>query len=126
MSNYWLNLPVSNVAQALNFYRAIGFEIIEERSNNETIGAFKIGDQTICVFRKDILEGFMGTEVKNISDKPEMIVSFNFSNNASVDALNHSVKTAGGSVLAEPSMKNGYYGMMFTDIDGHYFNVIVM
>ncbi|UBH14194.1 VOC family protein [Macrococcus armenti] len=96
MSNYWLNLPVRNVAQALNFYRAIGFEIIEERSNNETIGAFKIGDQTICVFRNDILEGFIGTEVKSISDKPEMIVSFNFSNNESVDVLNHSVKTAGG------------------------------
>ncbi len=34
MKSYWLNFAVTDVERALNFYRNIGFEIIDERSNN--------------------------------------------------------------------------------------------
>ncbi|MEK4815675.1 hypothetical protein MKY53_02390 [Macrococcus sp. FSL R5-0951] len=76
MKSYWLNFAVTDVERALNFYRNIGFEIIDERSNNETLGAFKIGDNTICIFKQDILEQFMQTPLKGYADHPEIILSF--------------------------------------------------
>lgn len=126
MNSYWLNLSVTDVERALNFYRNIGFEIIDERSNNETLGAIKIGDNTICIFKQDILEQFMQTPLKTHADKPEIIVSFDLPTNQDVDELYERIVQAGGNVINKPSVKNGYYGFMFTDVDGHYFNVIVM
>lgn len=126
MKSYWLNFAVTDVERALNFYRNIGFEIIDERSNNETLGAFKIGDNTICIFKQDILEQFMQTPLKGYADHPEIIISFDLPEKHNVDELYEHIVQSGGHAVSKPTVKNGYYGFIFTDLDGHYFNVRVM
>ncbi|WP_414043239.1 VOC family protein [Macrococcus sp. EM39E] len=126
MNSYWINLPVANVKASTEFFRKIGFEINEERSNETTLAAIKVGKQVICLFRKDVLESFMGTESRRLTDYPETIISFDMDSEAEVNQLVQLVQENGGKVLSPPSKKNGYYGTMFSDLDNHLFNVIVM
>ncbi|MBC9873516.1 VOC family protein [Macrococcoides bohemicum] len=126
MKSYWINLPVANVKASTEFFRNIGFEINEERSNDDTLAGIMVGKQVICLFRKDILEGFMGRESRRSSDYPETIISFDMESNEAVDELANLIAQNGGKVLSPPGKKNGYYGTMFADLDDHLFNVIVM
>ena len=42
-----------------------------------------------------------------------------------VDQLVKQVEASGGRILEQPTVKQGYYGAMFTDPDGHKFNFLV-
>lgn len=126
MKSYWVNLPVADVKASTEFFRNIGFEINEERSNDDTLASIMVGKQVICLFRKDVLEGFIGRESRRSTDLPEAIISFDMESNEAVDTLAELVEQNGGKVLSPPGKKNGYYGIMFTDLDDHLFNVIVM
>ena len=42
--------------------------------------------------------------------------------NEEVDQLVNKVKEAGGTVVQEPTVSQGFYGAMFKDLDGHHFN----
>ncbi|MCU7556451.1 VOC family protein [Macrococcus capreoli] len=126
MKSYWINLPVADVKASTTFFRNIGFEINEERSNDETLAGIMVGKQVICLFRKDVLESFIGKESRSSTDYPETIISFDMESRAAVDAFAERIRINGGTVLSEPGEKNGYYGLTFTDLDNHLFNVIVM
>lgn len=126
MKSYWINLPVKDVKASTAFFRNIGFEINEERSNDDTIAGIMIGKQVICLFRKDVLESFIGRKSRMIEENPETIISFDMNSEAEVDQLATKIEAYGGKVLSQPAKKNGYYGLMFTDLDNHLFNVIVM
>ncbi|MCG7419988.1 extradiol dioxygenase [Macrococcus epidermidis] len=126
MKSYWINLPVADVKASTEFFRNIGFEINEERSNDDTLAGIMVGKQVICLFRKDVLEGFMGRESRRRSDYPETIISFDMESDEAVDELARLIEQNGGKVLSPPGKKNGYYGIMFSDLDDHLFNVIVM
>ena len=126
MKSYWINLPVADVKASTDFFRSIGFKINEERSNDDTLAGIVVGNQMICLFRKDVLEDFIGRESRRSTDFPEAIISFDMESNAAVDELAGLIELHGGKLLSPPGRKNGYYGIMFTDLDGHLFNVIVM
>lgn len=126
MKSYWINLPVADVQASTEFFRNIGFTINEDRSDNETLAGIMIGKQVICLFRKDILEGFMGCESRRQTDYPETIISFDMESREAVDEFTARIEAHGGTVVNKPGEKNGYYGMSFMDLDQHLFNVIVM
>ncbi|MGE0973919.1 VOC family protein [Staphylococcus cohnii] len=56
----------------------------------------------------------------------ETLVSLSVSTKPEVDTLVSLVEQAGGKVLEIGTEHEGYYGALFSDIDGHLFNVIVM
>ncbi|MCE4957168.1 VOC family protein [Macrococcoides caseolyticum] len=126
MKSYWINLPVVNIEASTEFYRNIGFEINEERSDNQTLAGIMIDKQVICLFRKDILEGFIGGPLRAQDDYPETIISFDMESREAVDQFAQKIEQFGGKILSAPGEKNGYYGMSFKDLDNHLFNVIVM
>lgn len=53
------------------------------------------------------------------------IISLGVKTNAEVDQLVKQVEASGGRILEQPTVKQGYYGAMFTDTDGHKFNFLV-
>ncbi|MDG0843675.1 hypothetical protein M4L39_09480 [Staphylococcus equorum] len=56
----------------------------------------------------------------------EALVSISVSQSQDVDALLNKAEEAGGKVLQSGTMLEGFYGGLFSDIDGHLFNVVVM
>ncbi|MEZ2051853.1 glyoxalase, partial [Staphylococcus aureus] len=54
-----------------------------------------------------------------------VMISLGVNTNEEVDQLVNKVKEAGGTVVQEPTVSQGFYGAMFKDLDGHHFNFLV-
>lgn len=121
MKSYWLNYGVADLERTIHFYEGIGLKVHD--TPNERMVAFKVGNQVMLFQQKASLEQVIN---RQLTTDNEIIVSFDVATKAEVDELAQNVKTYGGQVISEPQTANGYYGIMFTDPDGHLFNVIVM
>lgn len=121
MKSYWLNYGVTDLERTINFYEGIGLTMHD--TPNDKMVAFKVGNQVMLFQQKESLEQVIN---RPLTTDNEIIVSFDASSNEEVDELAQNIKNYGGKVLSEPQTANGYYGIMFTDPDGHLFNVIVM
>ncbi|MFM0772363.1 VOC family protein [Streptococcus suis] len=54
------------------------------------------------------------------------MISLNVASREEVDSLIERVESNGGQITGRPTDTYGFYGVSFTDLDGHHFNVIVM
>lgn len=125
---FWLNLPVKDIAQSRAFYNAIGF------TENNHMGAadsacFLIGQQNavMMLFSYEQMENFMMTKISDTSAGSEMLLSIDAESREEVEALARVAATHGGTVFSEPTEIQGWmYGCGFTDPDGHRWNVLYM
>lgn len=124
MKSYWLNIPVKDVQASMDFFKQIGFEV--NAGEDETLAQVMAGEQPILLFREDVLQSFMGGELTDTEAGNEFVVSFGMETNEAVDDLSRKITLNGGRVLDGPAQIRGYYGCLFTDPDGHKYNVIVM
>lgn len=125
MKSYWLNIPVKDVQTSKAFFSGIGLET-RDGQDPEQLASVHMGSMVFCLFRNDVLSSFIQAPISDTSKGNEMIVSFDLSTKEEVDTLCEKIEEHGGKVLAGPSVMNGYYGCLFTDLDGHKYNVIVM
>ncbi|MEI4321013.1 lactoylglutathione lyase [Streptococcus suis] len=56
----------------------------------------------------------------------EVLISLNVASRKEVDTLIERVEANSGQITGCPTDARGFYGVGFTDLDGHHFNVIVM
>ena len=124
MKSYWLNIPVKDVQASMDFFKQIGFEV--NAGEDETLAQVMAGEQPILLFRDDLLQSFMCGELTDTEAGNEFVVSFGMETNEAVDDLSRKITLNGGRVLDGPAQIRGYYGCLFTDPDGHKYNVIVM
>lgn len=122
LKSFWLNLPISDQAKAIRFYKGIGFEVDEPR--NQSMVRISLGDNTIILIEKTELSQLMGL----VEEKAEgrILISLDVKTDQEVDELAERVIRYGGKIPGEPSDLNGFYGFLFEDPDGHKFNVIAM
>lgn len=124
MKSYWLNIPVKDVAKSMKFFEKIGFEV--NGGEDDTMAQVLVNDQPILLFKDDVLQSFIGGRLTDTSSGNEFVISFNMGTNREVDEFCEKVTINGGWVLEGPAIIRGYYGCLFTDPDGHKYNVIVM
>lgn len=124
MKSYWLNIPVKNVAASMEFFEKIGFEV--NGGEDDTMAQVMVGDHPFLLFKDDVLHTFIGGNLADTNTGNEFVISFNMDTNEEVDDLCKKITLNGGWVLKGPGIIKGYYGCLFTDPDGHKYNVIVM
>lgn len=124
MKSYWLNIPVRDVAASMEFFEKIGFEV--NGGEDDTVAQVMVNDQPILLFKDDVLQSFIGGKLTDTSSGNEFVLSFNMGTNEEVDELCKKITLNGGWVLEGPAIIREYYGCLFTDPDGHKYNVIVM
>lgn len=81
-------------------------------------------DNTIIM----LIESEQFKKVSRLSaiSKHETLISLSLSTRAEVDKLLDIVESANGTVIERGTMHEGFYGGLFSDIDGHLFNIIAM
>ncbi|HLR19470.1 MAG TPA: glyoxalase [Staphylococcus sp.] len=120
----WLNLPVENLKASETFFSSIGFTI----QHNDAVSDKMLGIQTIdnkIIMLIELSQFKEAACISNIGTN-EALVSLSVSKRQDVKELLEKVEAAGGKVLQSGIMLEGFYGGLFSDIDGHLFNVIVM
>lgn len=122
----WANLAVSDLDRTTQFYTQLGFKF-NGRSNELT--SFIFGDNQFIIhfFLKDILQANTKIAISDSQNSNEIIFTLSAESREQTDLWAKEVEDAGGTIFSKPeSFGQGYYGFVFSDPDGHKFNVFYM
>ncbi|MBE5663642.1 VOC family protein [Staphylococcus sp. SS60] len=123
IQSMWFNLHVADLKKSEQFYRSLGFEINKNPQMLDKMIGIQIGQTTVILIENNHFEK---VSQQSVDVKPnEVMISLGVKTNDEVDRLVNKVKEAGGTVVQEPTVSQGFYGAMFKDIDGHHFNFLV-
>jgi len=126
---FWLNLPVKNIQKSKAFFASIGFKFNSQHGNTESSAAMLVGDKNIVVmlFEEPMFCGFTNSAIANTQQGTEVLLSFDAQSKEEVDQIVQLVVAAGGKSNHKPSeMKGWMYGCVFSDLDGHKWNVVYL
>ncbi|MCD8821907.1 glyoxalase [Staphylococcus gallinarum] len=120
----WLNLPVVNLEASEDFYQRIGFEIKKSDDMMDKMRGIATLDNTVIM----LIETKQFKKVSRLSKigNNEALISLSLTTKAEVDQLLDLVESANGTVIERGTMHEGFYGGLFSDIDGHLYNIITM
>ena len=124
---FWVNLPVKNVARSKEFFGKLGFSFNPNFGDSDESACLIVGDNKVVVMlfveptftkaaRNGIADAKQGTEV---------LLSVDAETRQEVDDMARKAIEAGGTVFGRPAEIQGWmYGCGFADPDGHRWNVL--
>lgn len=122
----WANYGVADLDRATKFYTDLGFK--SNGASNE-LTSFLFGDDEFVIhfFLKDILQSNVKINLNDSNKSNEIIFTISAESRAEVDSWEREVEKAGGKIISRAEeFGKGYYGFVFSDPDGHTFNVFHM
>ena len=128
MSKLYINLPVSDLGAAANFYKALGFEQNLQFSNDQAAAMVYQDELYVMLLSRDFFSGFLPTH-KTISDSyktTEVLNALELDSREAVDAIFEKAIQAGGKKTIESYDHGFMYGRDFEDLDGHIWEVFWM
>ena len=125
----WANLGVSDLNRTTEFYNALGFKPNGQFSVTNELTSYLVGkdDFVLHFFLKDVLERNMNVKIGDTKNGIEIMFTLSADSPEQVDNWAEKVEEAGGTLISKPEkFGKGYYGFVFSDPDGHTFNVFHM
>lgn len=122
----WANFGVLDLERTTNFYKQLGFK---PNGSSGQLTSFLFGDEKFIIhfFLKDILEPAIKGPIVDAKSGNEIIFTISAETREDVNNWEKEVREAGGAIVSTPEeFGEGYYGFVFTDPDGHRFNVFHM
>lgn len=122
----WANLGVEDLERTTKFYTQLGFK---HNGASDELTSFFVGEEDFIIhfFLKDILKSNIEGEIADLKYGNEVVFTLSAGSKEEVDDWAKEVEQAGGTVVSRPvEFGRGYYGFVFTDPDGHKFNVFYM
>jgi uncharacterized protein len=127
MKQFWINLPVKNIERSKAFFTALGFTFNKERDSANSACLMMGEKNVVCMlFDEPTFKNFIsGGELS--TNSTEVLLSIDAQSKEEVDEIAAKAIAAGGSSTNKPSeMKGWMYGCVFSDLDGHRWNVLYM
>jgi len=118
MNKIYLNLPVSDLKRSLNFYTAVGFEVLSQFKDDHSAG-LRLGDITLMILENKRFLDFTSKRLVDAHKEVQAIFAFSVETRKDVDLITEKALAQG---VDEPSPKEDYpfmYGRSFSDPDGH-------
>jgi len=128
-TDLWINLPVKNIAESKAFFTALGFTLNTQQGNSDNSACLLVGKKNVVVmlFDEPTFKGFINGDVALANNGNEVLLSLGVESKDEVDELAKKAIAAGGSSDHQPKEMQGWmYGCVFTDLDGHKWNVLYM
>lgn len=124
----WSNLAVKDLERTTSFYTKLGFKP-NNPNNSQELTSFLVGDNNFVMhfFIKNKLKMALKGELADLKKGNEVLFSLAAASKEEVNQWEINVKKAGGTIVSKPEeFGEGYYGFVFSDPDGHKFNVFFM
>ncbi|RYF84868.1 MAG: extradiol dioxygenase [Chitinophagaceae bacterium] len=128
-NEFWLNLPVKNINRSKEFFTALGFKFNNGPGSTSVSAPLLIGkkDVMVMLFEEATFKGFVNRDITDTKTACEVLLSFDASSKEEVDEMAKKAVAAGGETTHIPSeMKGPMYGCVFSDPDGHQWNVLYL
>jgi predicted lactoylglutathione lyase len=123
---FWLNLPVKDLARSREFFTQLGFAF-NDRHGQSGMVSLVVGNGMVNLFPHAAFTGFAAAPVADTAGAAEVLLSLDADSRDEVDALAGKAQAAGAVVFCEPTPVQGWmYGCGFADLDGHRWNVLHM
>lgn len=122
----WANLAVRDLERTTKFYTGLGFK--PNGASNE-LTSFTVGEHNFVIhfFLTDKLKTAIKGELADLQQGNEVVFTLAAESKNAVDNWEKEVNSAGGKIISKPEeFGEGYYGFVFSDPDGHKFNVFYM
>lgn len=129
IKQFWLNLPVKNIKKSKEFFGKLGFQFNTQHGNTDTSASLLVGEKNVVVmlFEEPAFKGFTNNEIADTTRGTEVLLSIDAQSKEEVDQMAQKAIDAGGKSTHKPGEMQGWmYGCMFSDIDGHRWNVLYM
>jgi hypothetical protein len=129
INDLWINLPVKDVALSRAFFKELGFTFNTQHGNSNNSASLLVGKKNtvVMLFDEQTFKGFTNCQVADITQSTEVLLSIGVESKDEVDELAKKAVAAGGSSNHQPKEMQGWmYGCLFTDLDGHRWNVLYM
>ncbi|PKD17210.1 glyoxalase [Salegentibacter salinarum] len=124
----WSNLSVKDLERTTSFYTSLGFKSNNSRPSTE-LTSFIVGVNSFVIhfFIESKLKTALKGELANLKKGNEVLFTLAASSPEEVNQWKIEVENAGGTIVSKPQeFGDGYYGFVFSDPDGHKFNVFYM
>jgi len=124
----WANLPVTNVKATEKFYLSLGIKPNSGHTTEElTSFLFGKDEFPIHFFKREILEASMNDKTLMGGSGSEVIFSISANTEEEILEWVRKVKAAGGNIFRDAKrQEDGYFYCVFSDLDGHKFNVLLI
>ncbi len=122
----WANFAVEDIDRTTEFYVNLGFK---SNGRSQGLTSFSFGDNGFVInfFLKDTLSKNTNANISNQQESNEVIFTLSAETRKEVNNWAEKVKTAGGKLNSNPEeFGDKYYGFVFSDPDGHKFNLFMM
>ncbi|HYE55416.1 MAG TPA: VOC family protein [Chitinophagaceae bacterium] len=122
----WANLGVEDLDRTTKFYSALGLKF---NGASKELTSFFVGEDNFIIhfFLRDVLRSNIKGELADPKNGNEVIFTLSAGSREEVDNWEKEVKKAGGTIISNAEeFGDEYYGFVFTDPDGHKFNVFYM
>src|ERR1700712_1048147 len=126
---FWINLPVKDINASKNFFTQLGFSFNTQHGNTDHSASMLIGQKKVVVmlFDEPTFKSFTNNELADTSTSTEVLLSIDAATKEGVDEMAAKAVAAGGKSNHKPFEMNGWmYGCVFSDLDGHRWNVLYM
>lgn len=127
----WANFGVENIERTRKFYQKLGFKLNGNPTKDLVSFLFSDEDFIIHFFEKERLKISLEGELSDPSKGNEIIFSLSAKTKKEFDLWINEIKEAGGKILFDSNKdrkrfydENGYFVCVFTDPDGHKFNLL--
>jgi len=126
----WANLGVKDIKRTEAFYLKLGFQPTGKATKDLIGFSFGDNDFIICFFENKRFKASLEGEIADLDQGNEIMFSLSAESKADVEQWVDDVKIAGGTIFFDPRIdkkqfyeENGYYVCVFSDPDGHKFNL---
>jgi predicted lactoylglutathione lyase len=122
----YVNLPVTNLAASIAFYRALGFEQNHQFSD-ETAACMVCSEAiNVMLLTHDKWRTFTKRPIPP-STSSEVMLALSCDSRAAVDAMNAAAAANGGTADINPKQDLGFmYNRTLADPDGHVWEAVWM
>lgn len=122
----FVNLPVSNLNQSVEFFTKLGFKFNAQFTDDTTTCMIASEDIYVMLLTHDRFKPFTPNPICDAKKSTETLLCLSSESRAAVDETIRTAVAAGGTTYTEPQNHGWMYGHGFQDLDGHIWEIMYM
>ena len=122
----FVNLPVRDLAQSMDFFSTLGFSFNKQFTDDKAACMIISDEAFVMLLAEPFFQTFTKREPADTSRTTEALLALSCQSRAEVDELVRKAIDAGGKHAMDPQDHGFMYGWSFYDIDGHHWEVLWM
>ena len=126
VTTIYVNLPVKNLKQSVEFFRKLGFTFNPQFTDETATCMIVAEDIFIMLLTEKKFKTFTPKEICDATKGTEVLVCLSCESRAEVDEMVRKAVAAGGTTYNDPQDHGLMYGHGFQDLDGHIWELLYM